>query len=182
MLFTIMAGKTIEQYGGFEFEAEPKAWWRRWLPLGTAFFFENYNPSFRVRIRPAAPSSLPDKKGWKVVTAPPDEVLGDKLAFYAALPNGHFVHFREVEASEILDFGEDKQHTVHLSEVPSHPGQVEIRLATPSPDGLPHWRPLYWYTVRPQEQLFFGLVGWLLVLLSSALFTTAVQALIRWLS
>ena len=133
-----MPGRQTVTYAGLRFRAEPDFWLRRLLRF--PFYFENTNPSFRVKITRI--SDPPDGEGW----------AGDSLPFAVRFADG--TGTMPYCPLPDLRIG---QHTIwRLTDVFSqHHGRTALCLLTRWGDQV-SVNYLYTYQVRPEEQLWFA--------------------------
>lgn len=140
-----MAGTQTVRYAGLKFRAEPEYWLRRLLRF--PFYFENTNPSFRVKI--ARVSDPPAEEGWKsdIPFAVHHSADDTGIMVPCPLPDlkiGQYVLWRLTDV-----------HT-------PNPGQTRLSLLTPGSPASEH--SLYSYQVRPEEQLWLAVMTPLLAL------------------
>ena len=145
-----MPGRTTAVHGGLAFRVSPDYWLRRWTHF--PFFFESYNPSFRVDIQRV--TEEPDNTYWRK----------EKLAFmieHADESGGEF-DFGDFGTDRRLELGESRRVVLKQVYSPS-PGQTYIRL----PIAPGKWGTLYSYHVRTEEQLWLSVLATCLAMITT---------------
>lgn len=142
----LVPGRQTVTHAGLEFRVSADSWLRRMTHF--PFYFESNNPSFRIDITRV--SDPPKGEVW------PDGQIMVEVLFADETMTG------TSEPAPDLQTGESWK-IVLRNVYTAHPGQTIIRIVTnPAPPAMSHyqtWKTIYSYQVRTEEQLWLGLFG-----------------------
>lgn len=143
-----MAGRQSVECSGLQFRIEPDFWLRRWLHF--PLFFQHHNPTFRIKVRRIAPTSIPPT--WQMNGIVLEVLFADNTITWLQWP------CPELAVGESATLLSRPIFT-------AFPGQVILRL----PIAPGRWETLFCYEVRTEESLWLGVVSvvWSLIMLAA---------------